>query len=209
MARHPRGVIGAIAEHPFGFVLTFVVLFFLLVLFMASVDALPEPAVKVVVQPSDEVVQAGVAEAPVRVVAPSIGMDVKVENPTSTEISVLDDSLLRGAVRYPTSAMLGVNGTVLLFGHSSYLPIVHNQAYKAFNEIQKLANGDIVSVYSSDKEYRFKVTAVRKADASEESVELPQDGEHLILVTCDSFAKKTDRFVVHADYVGTYSLISQ
>jgi len=206
MARHPRGVIGAIAEHPFGFVLTFVVLFFLLVLFMASVDALPEPAVKVVVQPSDEVVQAGVAEAPVRVVAPSIGMDVKVENPTSTEISVLDDSLLRGAVRYPTSAMLGVNGTVLLFGHSSYLPVVYNRAYKAFNKIQDLKTGEIVSVYSGTTEYRYKVVGVRLADATDDVVELPADGKYLTLVTCDSFGRKTSRFVVTAEFVGAYAL---
>ena len=173
---------------------------------MASVDALPEPAIKVVVQPSEGVAQTGVVEAPVRIVAQTIGMDVKIENPSSTEISVLDDSLLRGAVRYPTSGLLGVNGTVLLFGHSSYLPVVYNRAYKAFNKIQDLKTGEVISVYSTGKEYRYKVVGVRLADATEDVIELPSDGKYLTLVTCDSFGRKTSRFVVTADFVGAFAL---
>jgi sortase (surface protein transpeptidase) len=42
-----------------------------------------------------------------------------VVNPSSTDIDVLDQDLTLGAVHYPTSAQLGVNGTVLIFGHSS------------------------------------------------------------------------------------------
>ena len=206
MARHPRGVIGAIAEHPFGFGITFIVLLFLLVAFMASVDALPEPAVKVVVAEGGNTTQGSGAEAPVRVVAPSIGMNVTIENPASADVDVLDESLLRGAVRYPTSAMLGVNGTVLLFGHSSYLPVVYNQAYKAFNKIQDLKTGAVISVYSGAKEYRYKVTAVRLADATDDVIELPSDSKYLTLVTCDSFGRKTSRFVVTAAFAGVYEL---
>ena len=207
-----KGIIREIEENRFGFAAAFLAVFTISFVFLATIGATPEPLSERLYRDhggAPVVTPATTPELPVRVVAGKIGLDALVNNPISTDVETLDNALLTGAVRYPTSGQLGVNGTVLLFGHSSYLPIVHNQAYKAFNEIQKLANGDIVSVYSSDKEYRFKVTAVRKADASEESVELPQDGEHLILVTCDSFAKKTDRFVVHADYVGTYSLISQ
>ena len=169
-------------------------------------DALPEPlAVEVVSQPVSGS-QTGVAEAPVRVTAETIGLDVKIENPTSTDVKVLDDSLLRGAVRYPTSGMLGVDGTVLLFGHSSYLPVVYNQAYKAFNKIQNLKTGETISVFSAHKEYRYKVVGVRLADATEDVIELPSDGKYLTLVTCDSFGRKTSRFVVTADFVGEYAL---
>ena len=55
------------------------------------------------------------AEAPVRVAAGDIRLDAAVANPTSTNVEVLDQALLKGAVRYPTSAELGVNGTVLIF----------------------------------------------------------------------------------------------
>lgn len=145
-------------------------------------------------------------ESPVRVAAPDIGLDVKVSNPVATDIPTLDEALLTGSVRYPTSALLGTDGTVLLFGHSSYLPVVRNQAYKAFDGIQNLKVGQIVSVYSATAEYRYSVTSVRVANADNAVIELVGEGKHLKLVTCDSFASKSHRFVVSADFVGEYPL---
>jgi len=192
------------------FGLTFVALFALTYAFMAAVDALPDP-----VRSADTSNGTGpsqideanyVAEAPVRVVANAIGLDNTVLNPESTEVAELDAALLKGTVRYPTSALLGVDGTMLIFGHSSYLPIVRNKNYKAFNGIQKLKAGDTVSVYSSTREYRYVVVGVRLANADEDVVELPSNGKYLALLTCDSFGTKSDRFVVTADFVGAYEL---
>ncbi len=191
---------------------SFVLLFVLTVGFLAAVDALPESSSKTVSRTPTKantpttVVADTQPELPTRVTSTVIGMDVKVSNPSSTDVEVLDHALLSGAVRYPTSGKLGVNGTVLIFGHSSYLPVVYNQAYKAFDGIQNLKNGETISVYSGTREYRYAVKSVRVADATEDVVELPTTGKHLVLVTCDSFSKKTNRFVVTADLVGTYSL---
>lgn len=192
------------------FAITFVAFFFIAVAFLGAVDALPEPINEdtseepLAVEPTIAAPQ--YPEGPRRVVARSIGLDEKIETPPSTDIDVMDDALLRGAAHYPESASLNMEGTVLLFGHSSYLPIVRNQAYKAFNGIQKLKEGEVVSVYSDSAEYRYRVTSIRLADASEDVVELPPDGRHLVLVTCDSFGKKTDRFIVRAEYQGVYAL---
>ena len=98
---------------------------------------------------------------------------------------------------------------MLLFGHSSYLPIVHNQVYKTFDGIQNLKPGQIVSVYSSDMRYDYSVVQVKVADATQDSVELDPTGKHLTLVTCDSFATKSNRFIVTADFVGAYTLATQ
>ncbi len=201
-----RGVIGNILERRGAFALTFVVLFLMLFAFLSAVDVLPEPVKTTSSTQSQESVTPTAPETPMRVVASSIKLDETVSNPTSENIAVLDAALLKGAVRYPTSAQLGVNGTVLLFGHSSYLPVVHNQAYKAFNRIQDLKTGEVISVYSATTEYRYKVTSVRSADATEDVIQLPDTGKYLTLVTCDTFGKKTDRFVVTAEFVGTYSL---
>jgi len=191
------------------FGLTFVALFALTYAFMAAVDALPEPITQNTNMGTSDVPRTSdvqVAELPVRVAAKSIGLDNTVLNPESTGVAELDAALLKGTVRYPTSALLGVDGTTLIFGHSSYLPIVRNQNYKAFNGIQKLKAGDTVSVYSSAREYRYTVVGVRLANATEDVVELPANGKHLALVTCDSFGTKSDRFVVTADFVGAYEL---
>jgi len=191
------------------FAITFVALFALTYAFMAAVDALPEPITQNANGGTSDVPWTSdvqTAEMPVRVIAKTIGLDNTVLNPESTEVAELDAALLKGTVRYPTSALLGVDGTMLIFGHSSYLPIVRNKNYKAFNGIQKLKAGDTVSVYSSTREYRYSVVGVRLANADEDVVELPSNGKYLALLTCDSFGTKSDRFVVTADFVGAYEL---
>ena len=190
------------------FAATFVVLFFLHYTFLAAVDALPEPVRGVTVSGGAYSGEVSVEnpEAPLRIVASTVDIDAPVENPDSTDIATLDEALLLGAVRYPNSAVLGQEGTVLIFGHSSYLPVVYNRAYKAFNGIQNLKTGDIITVSSVSTQYRYRVTGVRQADASEDVVELPAAGRHLALVTCDSFGRKTDRFIVTADFVETAPL---
>lgn len=207
MAERNAGVLGEILKRPVAFGLTFGVLFLLTFVFLVAVDIVPERSSHTR-EESTQAVAPAAAEEPVRVVAKAIGLDVAVRNPDSTEVTVLDEALLHGAVRYPTSAKLGAEGNMLLFGHSSYLPIVHNQNYKAFNKIQNLKTGDTVSIYSATAEYRYRVVGVREADASEDVIELSSEGKKLTLLTCDSFGKKTDRFVVEADFVGSYLLVS-
>lgn len=147
-----------------------------------------------------------VPELPVAITIPAIGLSADVSNPTTTDTAALDRALLHGAVRYPTSAKLGETGNVILFGHSSYLPIVLNQHYKTFNGIQKLAPGDAVVVSSSGTAYEYLVKSVAKESASDAIIPLSVAGNVLTLSTCDSFSVKTDRFVVTADFVGRHAL---
>ncbi len=207
---HNAGIMSSVGRLG-AFLVTFVLTLAVTVGFLGVVDALPDSSGignkktenKV---PSHTVQETATPESPVRVVAKNIGLDAAVVNPSSTNVAILDQALESGAVRYPTSSLLGVNGTVLLFGHSSYLPVVYHQYYKTFNKIQDLKVGAIVSVYSEGSEYRYAVSGVRVANATEDVVELSASGKHLVLVTCDSFSQKTSRFVVTADFVGTYSL---
>ncbi len=210
MKKNHQGVIWEILERQGSFSLAFLTVFLLSFLFLAWVDALPEPKQSSVVtapilKPTPKpVVQqpASAPAAPTRIVAKSVGVDATIANPTSTNIDELDRVLLAGAARYPTSALLGQEGTVLLFGHSSSLPVVRNMAYKTFNGIQNLQKGEVISVFAGDKEYRYAVTGVRVADANEDVIELVQTGKHLTLVTCNnSFATKTKRYVVTAQLV--------
>lgn len=144
------------------------------------------------------------AEIPLRVEIAKIGLSVNISNPTTTDIAALDTELLKGAVRYPTSAKLNENGNVILFGHSSYLPIVRNNAYKAFNDIQKLVAGDRITVYSAGTAYVYRVRTVSKESTLNAVIPLDVNGRVLTLSTCDSFGAKTDRFVVVANLVESY-----
>jgi LPXTG-site transpeptidase (sortase) family protein len=213
MQKANRGAIAQIAERPVAFAAAFFAFFIITLVFLAVAGATPDAPASV---PNTEPQTTNVAvsatsgqpEAPVRIVANDINLDVVVQDPTTTDVTTLDADLLQGAVHYPTSADLGVNGTVLIFGHSSYLPVLNDQQYRTFDGIQNLKEGDIVSVYSGTTEYRYSVTSVKVADATQDVIELPSDGMHLTLVTCDSFASKTNRFIVTADFVGAYALSS-
>jgi len=212
MQRNNHGVIGNIARQPGSFAVAFLVMFFVTYGFLALTGATPDPVVAEntngSVDESPVTTPASVKELPVRIVVKKIGVDATVANPQSTNLTVLDNALHDGAARYPTSALLGEQGTTVIFGHSSYLPVVHNQTYKTFSGIQTLKKGETISVYSGTREYRYAVTSVRVANAEEDVVELAQRGKQLVLITCDSFSKKSSRFVVTADFVGTYSLAS-
>ena len=90
---------------------------------------------------------------PLRIVIDTLDREVAVLNPESSSIAALDTALLSGAVRHPDSADFERKGTIVLFGHSSYLPNVINKNFQAFNGIQKLVWGDTIRVFSADTEY--------------------------------------------------------
>lgn len=147
-----------------------------------------------------------VAERPVRVVINEIDIDTPVITPASTDIDVLDRALLSGAVHYPSSPLAGEQGNMLIFGHSSYLPVVQNKAYQAFNELQKLTPGSIVSVYTDTTRYDYKVDRVRLARAEETVITFDADEPTLTLATCNTFGAKQERWVATATLTTTVAL---
>lgn len=145
---------------------------------------------------------------PISIIFDSLdGHTVSVSNPTSREVSVLDQALLSGAVRYPDSADFSdKEGNMFILAHSSYLPNVFNKSFQAFNGIQELTWGDLVRVRSTDAEYVYRVDRVYKARASEVEVPLNTGEQRLTLATCNSFGTKDDRFIVEATLVETKNL---
>ena len=193
------------------FLIIFICVFFITVTSLVKLDLLPDdpPAAGLSITATTTAdTTTLVAELPVKVSIPKIKLAATIQNPTTTEVDVLDHALLSGAVRYPTSAKLGASGNVILFGHSSYLPVVHNQAYKTFDGIEKLTAGDVVTVYSSDRVYTYEVTSVKKENATDTKSAIPLTvaGRELTLSTCDSFGTKSDRFVVTAEFVESHAI---
>jgi LPXTG-site transpeptidase (sortase) family protein len=143
---------------------------------------------------------------PDRLVIPALGKDLPVSNPQTTNIEALDEALKSSVVRYPTSGLLGEDGTnTLIFGHSSYLPVVRNKLYKAFNEIQDLKVGDKIEAVAEGTVYEYKVVRVYRASALDDSIALTVGKHRITLLTCNSFGEKSDRWVVEAEFVGISS----
>ncbi len=145
---------------------------------------------------------------PVTIIIPSIDMNLPVQNPNTRDLGVLDTLLQNGPARYVDSAKLGEKGNVIIFAHSSHLPVVHNQMYKAFNRVPELTQGDTITIVGDDgQKYLYSVTSVRKADVSDATIDLsPRVGTKLTLVTCDTLTGKTARFILEADFIGTVAI---
>ena len=186
----------------------FLFMFFATTGVLGALDLLPETAEVARTDSASLSASASLAlertEKPTVIEIPRLDLKVSVANPTSTDVPTLDRALLDGVVRYPTSAELGEQGNVIIFGHSSYLPVVRNAAFKAFNGIEKLRAGDRILVTGSDRTFVYEVETVRQADADEDAIPLTVSGSKLTLATCDSFGTKSDRFIVTANLVESY-----
>lgn len=135
---------------------------------------------------------------PVSIRIEKLGRTIDVMNPASRTIADLDAALLNGVVRHPDSAVPNQEGNVFILGHSSYLPNVFNKNFQAFNGIQDLQWGDIITLESDDKIYTYRVEKVYQAKASQVTVPIADTGSMLTLATCNSFGSIDDRYIVEA-----------
>lgn len=199
-------------EERWKFLYLFLLVFFLSFLLLFSIGFVPEYtkgsrqvlAVSAYTETSDTPRQ--VSNVPIRVAIPNVGIDTLIENPESRDIEVLDQALGRGAVHYPGTGTLQEDANIFLFGHSSFLPKVINKNYQAFNNLGKVAHGDEIFVDSEDTRYVYRVTKVTLAEADEIKVDLRRGVRKLTLSTCNSFGAESERYIVEADYAGSYML---
>lgn len=154
-------------------------------------------------KPDKKESEIGAPPLPTRLVAPSIKLDTTIVNPRSRDLAVLDSALLEGVVYYPGSGYVGENANMLFFGHSSFLPVVRNENFRAFNRIKELEIGDIIEVYSEGVKYSYEVTSNRLAKDSEVRVNFGAEAPMITLATCNSFGAKEDRYVIEAVLVSS------
>ena len=144
-------------------------------------------------------------ELPLRISIEKIGVDSIVQNPTTTNIYALDDLLLHGVVRYPGSGLPG-KGNMFLFGHSTGLKLVKNQAFREFNNLKNLVAGDVILVYSGKHIFTYKVNNVKLVNSNDVTIDFSVKKNMLTLSTCNTFGQKEERYVVEADFVGSRAL---
>ena len=134
-----------------------------------------------------------------------INLDTPIYSPTTQEDSVLEKALQEGPVQYPGSGLLGTKQNILIFGHSSGLPVVHNQAYKVFNRLKELEVGDRIRLNGQNSTFEYQVSSVEKVLALNQRVDIGKREDKLILSTCNVWGAKEERYVVIANFVKSYS----
>ncbi|MFT5831876.1 MAG: LPXTG-site transpeptidase (sortase) family protein [Candidatus Paceibacteria bacterium] len=149
----------------------------------------------------ETLVSATTPDQPISIYIERLDKTIEVLNPQSRSIADLDNALLSGVVRHPDSATPNIDGTTLILGHSSYLPNVLNKNFQAFNGVQNLEWGDVITLTSADAVYTYRVERVYEAKASEITVPIKGDAKLLTIATCDSFGSTDDRHIVEAKQI--------
>lgn len=144
---------------------------------------------------------ANIKENPIKIRIDAINISSVITNPQTTKISILDEYLKKGVIRYPGSGVPG-SGNMLLLGHSTSMRLVNNQAYKVFSRIHELSEGDIIQIYTNTKTYRYKVNRVYlvNIDKDKPYIEYSKDNM-LTLITCNTLGEREERHVVEANLV--------
>lgn len=141
-----------------------------------------------------------IGTAPMRIVIDKIDVDVDIKSPEEANIEKLDAALQEGVVHYPGSGGIGGERRMFLFGHSSRLPVVQNQAYQSFNGLDELTKGDEIRIIGDDgKEQIYVVTATEVVDQDERLVSFESGSGKLTLSTCTTFGARENRVVVDAE----------
>lgn len=208
--------IALLSEYKWRFMSLFLGVFLVTFSFLSFVGFVPEYTTSsIVFEPTTvDIVEAAehtdvvMSHDPLHITIPSVEIDVNVENPSGRDITVLDTALSYGAVHYPGTGSLTEDSNIFIFGHSSFLPNVINKNYQAFNGLKKLKGDEEIFVDSLDTRYVYRVESITLATAEEIQVDLSRGVRKLTLSTCNSFGTESERYIVEANFVGSYLLAS-
>ena len=142
-----------------------------------------------------------IGELPLSIEMPSLSMNAKIESPTVQTVAVLDAALMKGPVYYQGSGSPGERN-MLLFGHSTGFRVVRNKAYQVFNKLKTAQIGSLIYIRTSSGVHTYKTINVRLVSKYTTWIDFDSTKPLLTLATCDSFGKRTDRWVLQAEYVG-------
>ena len=148
--------------------------------------------------------QAG--ESPIGLTIPSASLNANVVNAADTSAGTMDTDLLKGAVHYPGSANLGVNGTVYILGHSDGLPGIKNPNYKVFNSFKTLKAGETVVLNSATRSYTYSIDSVTLINSGNAVIDFSSSYPKLVLSTCNVWGAVEQRYVVVAHFVSSQAI---
>lgn len=129
---------------------------------------------------------------------PKISVSVPVvPNVDGANQKAYDQALNGGVAHFKGTALPDSGSNIFIFGHSS--SVLGTGKYdKVFASLNKLANGDEVSLLFNGKEYRYTVFEKKTIAANDTSVLAPTQKEQLTLMTCWPVGTADKRLVIKA-----------
>lgn len=137
------------------------------------------------------------------IIIPKINVEVPVVyDAASTAEKDIQAELENGVVHYPTTPVPGQDGNVVIVGHSSN-NLFNSGKYKfAFVLLNKLQEGDTITMQYEGKRYVYKVYQKEIVKPTDTSVLGPADKKAtLTLITCDPPGTSINRLIVVAEQI--------
>ncbi|HLF26757.1 MAG TPA: sortase [Anaerolineae bacterium] len=122
---------------------------------------------------------------PTRIVIPALGVDAQIVPGTDWE------QLKKGVGHQPGAANPGERGNLVLAAHNDVFGEI-------FRDLDQLAPGDEVVVYSIDRVYRYRVTETRLVEPTDVEVMSSTSEPTATLISCYPYRVDTQRIVVFA-----------
>lgn len=117
---------------------------------------------------------------------------------SGTSQNELNTALNQGVVIYPGSGSPGEPGNVFLTGHSSTYPWNKTQYGQVFALLDKLENGDLITIYWNKNKYDYQVTKKYVTGADQVKIGSDSQGKTLTLMTCWPIGTALKRLLVEA-----------
>lgn len=128
-------------------------------------------------------------------VIPAIGITGEVHEGTSSK------TLLKGIWHRPGSSTPDKGGNTVLTAHR----FMYTFGQNTFYHLDKLKEGDVITVYWNRAEYRYKVNSQRVVTPNATAIEQPTVTPTLTLYTCTPLWTSKNRLIVQADLVSSSS----
>lgn len=132
---------------------------------------------------------------------PKIRVAAPIVRPASESDKDINDTLLKGVLKYPGTAEPGERGNVFLTGHSSYYWWVKTDYRNVFALVPQLVGGDEIIIYSKGVRYVYKVSEARTISPTETDVLKPTPDAVVTLSTCVPIGTSYQRRIVRAKQV--------
>lgn len=136
------------------------------------------------------------------IVIPKINVEVPVVyDVASVQENAIQSGLERGVVHYTTTSKPGEQGNTVIVGHSSN-NLLNSGKYKfAFVLLNRLENGDTLSLTKDGKRYVYKVTEKKIVKPTDVSVLGSTDKSIVTLITCDPPGTSINRLIIRAEQI--------
>lgn len=135
------------------------------------------------------------------IVEPELGLSALEKKDWTVLEEQIQDTLLKGVVHYPGTALPGSQGNSLLTGHSSNVFWEKSEFNTVFALLPKIQVGDEIEITQNQTVYRYVVTEKKEVSPKDVSVFRQTEESTLTLVTCTPVGTTLKRLIVTATLV--------